>query len=126
MVSNILKHYPLSILCCIAIVILSLAPIGAPEMARDVPFFDKWAHFLMYGGQAFLVWWEMMHDKKKHSYQSYILYGVLLPILLGGLMELGQAYLTSYRSGEWMDLLADSVGAILGSGTAILSKRISI
>lgn len=29
-------------------------------------------------------------------------------------MELMQAYCTTYRSGEWLDFLADSLGALIG------------
>jgi hypothetical protein len=36
-------------------------------------------------------------------------------ILLGGLVELGQAYCTTTRSGEWLDFWADSIGVLLGN-----------
>ena len=41
-----------------------------------------------------------------------LLLGHRLPDSFGGLIELMQAYLTTYRTGDWMDLLADSLGAI--------------
>lgn len=118
MVTNLSKIYPLSLICSLVIIILSLAPIGAPEVASDVPFFDKWAHFVMYGGLSFLLFLE------SHEFLTLPLSILLLlyACLLGGLMELGQAYLTTYRSGEWLDFLADSVGAGLGGGL-ILAYR---
>ena len=110
MVTNLSKTYPLSLICSLAIIILSLAPVGAPEVARDVPFFDKWAHFVMYGGLSFLLFLE----SRKFLTLPLSLLLLLYACMLGGLMELGQAYLTTYRSGEWLDFLADSVGAVLG------------
>lgn len=112
MVTNLSKTYPLSLICSIAIIILSLAPVGAPEVARDVPFFDKWAHFVMYGGLSFLLFLE----SRRFLTLPLSLLLLLYACLMGGLMELGQAYLTTYRSGEWLDFLADSVGAVLGGG----------
>ena len=118
-----LKTYPLSILCVIAIIILSLAPVGAPEVARDVPLFDKWAHFIMYGGLTTIVWWEMLRSKGKAVHRSRLaVQGLICPVLLGGLMELCQAYLTTYRSGEWMDFLANSIGVLLGCGIMLAYK----
>lgn len=118
MVTKTLKQYPLSLLCSLAIVVLSLAPIGAPEVASDVPFFDKWAHFVMYGGLSFLLFLE----SRKHLPLPLAISLLLYASLLGGLMELCQAYLTTYRSGEWMDFVADSVGVLLGGLTAYAAR----
>lgn len=118
MLTKTLKNHPLSLICTLAITILSLAPIGAPEVAQDVPFFDKWAHFVMYGGLSFLLFYET-------KTRSLLLASALLlyACLLGGLMELCQAYLTTYRSGEWLDFVADSIGALLGCVIALLAKK---
>lgn len=124
MAKKIIKQYPLTILCTVAIAILSLAPIGAPEVARDVPFFDKWAHFVMYGGLALTVGFELLwqvdgmkvkRKEKEPRWFLLLIWLLLFPAFWGGLMELGQAYLTTYRSGEWLDFFADSVGAALGT-----------
>jgi VanZ family protein len=34
---------------------------------------------------------------------------------MGGMIELAQAYLTTCRSGEWLDLLANSIGVVIGN-----------
>ncbi len=121
--TNLIKQYPLTLLCYLAIAVLSLAPIGAPEVAQDVPFFDKWAHFVMYGGLSLIMGFELLYcveschikRKEKKTHGLLLLVCVLLfPALWGGLMELAQANLTTYRSGEWLDFLADSVGSLLG------------
>lgn len=119
MLTKTLKNYPLSLLCSLAVVVLSLAPIGAPEIAQDVPLFDKWAHFLMYGGLSFLLFYET----KTHSLPLAVCL-LLYTCLLGGLMEIGQATLTTYRSGEWMDFVADSLGALLGFALCLVFRKV--
>lgn len=120
MLTKTLKNYPLSLICTLAITILSLAPIGAPEVAQDVPFFDKWAHFVMYGGLSFLLFLE---SHKRPITLPLAISLLLYACLLGGLMEIGQATLTTYRSGEWLDFVADSIGALLGCPIALLAKK---
>lgn len=126
MQSRPLMTYPLTILCTLAIIVLSLAPIGAPEMARDVPLFDKWAHFVMYGALTLTVCWELRRRYgTRVPSRRLVLLGVVFPVLLGGLMELGQAYLTTYRSGEWLDALADTIGALLGLALSLVVGKVA-
>ncbi len=40
--------------------------------------------------------------------------GVLYPIIMGGLIELAQAYLTTCRSGDIYDFFCNSLGVVLG------------
>ena len=47
---------------------------------------------------------------------------LLIPFLFGGLIELLQAYVFTWRSGEWGDLFADSVG----TGMAVFGILITI
>lgn len=108
-----LRQYPLSTLTILAIAVLSLAPIGAPEMVSDVPFYDKWAHTVMYCFLSFAVWYDIRCQRL--TFARLLALTFVLPALFGGLMELMQAYLTDYRSGEWMDFAADALGAAVGA-----------
>lgn len=106
--------YKFAILVSIAIFILSTIPIPeVPELA-DVPFFDKWVHFVMYGSLTFA-----MHLDYKIAHKdinnSLILTAFLLPTIYGGIMELIQAYCTTCRSGDWIDFYADAFGALLAT-----------
>ena len=38
------------------------------------------------------------------------IWGVLMPIVMSGVIELGQAYLTVHRSGEWWDFASNTIG----------------
>lgn len=113
-----LKSFPLSCLTCVAIWILSLAPIGELPVTEAVQLSDKWAHFIMYGGFALTLWAEFMRRGDIRSWRSaatHIAWTLVLPVAMGGVLELLQAYATTYRSGEWLDMLANSLGAVMGN-----------
>ncbi len=107
-----LKHYPFTVFVACVIVVISLMPF--PEMPRlkDVPFMDKWTHMVMYGGLCSVLWTEYLrrHNMRIEVRKATLL-GLVCPIFMSGLLELAQEYLTTSRSGEWLDLLANSVGA---------------
>ena len=87
-------------------------------------FIDKWTHLVMYGGTCTVVWWEHLRSHGTIGYRFlWLVIGGM--VLLGGLMELLQAYYTTTRSGEWLDFWADSVGVLLGNLVGwLLSKTL--
>lgn len=108
-----MKHR-LTILVTIAIVILSTIPVPEVPELQDVPFLDKWVHFVMYGTLTFAMY---LDRKLSHANtdKTFIIAAFVYPSLLGGLMELFQAYCTTCRSGEWLDFYADTFGAFLAT-----------
>ena len=121
-----LKRYPLS-WCCIALIwILSLTPFFPETPFDKVEFADKWTHFIMYGGTCSVIWWEHLRHCKKEARRpnlhALFWYAFVGMILLGGLMELLQAYCTTTRSGEWLDFFADTIGVFLGTAIDLLMK----
>ena len=66
---------------------------------------DKLMHALLYAVLA-AAWWLAIKRP------VWIIVGVTL---YGALLELCQHYCTLTRSGEWLDLLADFVGALIGT-----------
>lgn len=115
MKESYLKRYPLSHFVIAVVIILSLAPI--PEMPRlpDINLLDKWAHFVMYGGLCLVIWWEYWRQHRQINWQHATIGAILLPIILGILMELGQTYLTTCRTGDWLDAVANAIGVTLGA-----------
>ena len=126
---NFIKHYPLSILTTLVVIGLSLFPIGPMEMVEGVPFIDKWTHMVMYAGLTAVIVFEkgrLLKSQLSTSNSQFSIFNsqfsifnsqlssLLYSVALGGLMELMQAYCTTYRSGEWLDFLADSLGALIG------------
>lgn len=76
---------------------------------------DKVIHALLYAVLA-AAWWLAIKRP------VWIIVGVTL---YGALLELLQHYCTLTRSGEWLDLLADFVGATIAIILAILWQRLS-
>ena len=118
---QIVRKYPLSLLCILLIGVLSLAPYFPETPLDDVAFIDKWTHLVMYGGTCTVIWWEYLRSHSTLNSRK-LLFTLVGMILLGGLMELLQAYCTTTRSGEWLDFWADSIGVLLGSGVGALLR----
>ena len=108
-----LRRYPFTYAVVIVILLLSLLPIGGIQVAKDVPFADKWTHMVMYCALTLTI---SIEYARRHQllHKSYFLWGLLHPIFFGGIIELLQSYATTYRSGEWLDLAADAVGCLIG------------
>lgn len=85
-------------------VVLSL--IHAPRLATDIPNGDKIEHVIAYGLlSAWAVW--LFAGRRAQ------LLAVLGLVGLGIAMEFAQGYLTTYRSMDWRDALADTVGVVV-------------
>ena len=109
-----IKNHALSLFLTAVIVFLSLFPFGPIELAADVPLADKWTHMLMYAVLSLALAWEFHRTNDRGSWLQFCAVVFVVPTILGGLLELAQAYCTDYRSGEWLDFVADSIGALAG------------
>lgn len=124
-----IRRHIFSLLTLLLIAVLSLMP--AQEFPQtDIKFADKWAHWVMYGfltlvmGIDYVLRDEYLSTKPSASSaqrQRYknkgaaiwqLLVIAIIASVYGGLMELGQAYLTTSRHGDWLDVLANSFGAL--------------
>lgn len=118
-----------SLLTILLITVLSLMP--AQEFPQvDVQFADKWVHWVMYGLLTLVMGTEHIMkergSRKKADTQTdttfqykskgtaiwQFLVIAIFASFYGGLMELGQAYLTISRHGDWLDMWANSFGAL--------------
>jgi VanZ family protein len=105
-------RYPFSLLVIVAILFLSL--FNPPETRLDdVTFIDKIAHVCMYGGLELIIWIEYLRHHENLNWVKILIFGIIAPIALGGLMEIAQMKLTQGRSGEWADLWADVIGVLI-------------
>ena len=118
------REYPLSLLCILLIWALSLTPFFPETPFDDVQFIDKWTHLVMYGGTCSVIWMEYLRSHHRIEWRKVVLLALAGMILLGGLMELLQAYCTTTRSGEWLDFWADTVGVLLGNGVGLISSKL--
>lgn len=109
-----IRKYPLSLLVIAAILFLSL--FNPPKTKLDpITGIDKIAHVCMYGGLELIIWIEYLRHHKNLNWVKILVFGIIAPIALGGLMEIAQMKLTQGRSGEWADLWADIIGVLIGA-----------
>ncbi|MST84103.1 VanZ family protein [Hallella mizrahii] len=111
---NILKSYPLSVLSVVVIWVLCLIPIPETPLS-DIRMIDKWTHFVLYGGLCVVEWAEYGRQHARPLNRRAWIYTLLLPVIMGGLIEIVQATCTGgNRSGDIMDWAADNIGVVLG------------
>jgi VanZ family protein len=108
-------------LCCF------LPPSDIPEVDSPFPFpFDKIVHFLMYvgfAGASFFAYVHLIIKEKRFNYFSAIVWCFLVPVVFGGLIEIIQYNYCPGRSGDWLDLLADTIGVLFVIPFAVFYKR---
>lgn len=115
MLKRYIRKYALSLLVTAIAWYLSLFRPPHLKIA-EVAFFDKWAHLLMYGGLTATIWFDYLRSHTVISGKKIAVWGICMPILMSGAIELIQEYGTTYRSGDWLDLAANSLGVLLGTG----------
>lgn len=110
---NSLWNFRLSVMLTLIIGVVCLVPIPETPL-QDVRFIDKYTHVLMYWGYASVLWGETVHRNRGGSFrlQNYLVC-FLFPILLGGLIEVCQACLTTSRNGDFTDFLANAFGVLI-------------
>lgn len=85
----------------------------------DVPLIDKWTHFVLFGGFTFL-WLTAIHGIRVKKLLLWTVFGCLLgwfvEELQGMLPRLG-------RSRDGQDIIADALGALLGTLIFYLCAR---
>lgn len=82
---------------------------------RFFPGFDKLTHcgmffvFCVFAGSSFIRQYSARRFTLNIALKVFV-----IALCYGGLIELLQLYIFTWRSGEWADLFADSVGAGMG------------
>jgi len=82
----------------------------------NIPYFDKLIHFTFYFIASVLGGLFGKEISSGRSSKAKVL-GILFVglVLYGIIIEVLQSSITSYRSGEFMDAMANSVGTLLGT-----------
>ncbi len=115
-VKNFFIHYWKSIIFTCCILYLSFAP---PSTFKGVPTFeneDKLVHlFLYFALTCILIFDFRQHAGQKHKKEfSFISVCILLPIILGGAVEILQPMYFAPRTAEWFDWFSDTAGVLFG------------
>lgn len=123
-----LKNFPLTIAFVVMIFVVCMIPIPETPLS-GVALIDKWTHIALYLTLGIVFWTEYCRSRSSLKPLSLFAVSILLPIFMGGLIEIMQENLTTCRSGDWLDFLADSIGVVAGAvlgrfGIAVLFKKI--
>lgn len=124
--SQIVRKYPLSILCIALIWILSLIPFFPETPFDEVAFIDKWTHLVMYGGTSSVIWIEFLRSHNTLDKGKLFCWAWLAPIIMSGILELLQEYCTATRGGEWFDFTANATGVTLGALLGMLLAYLKV
>ena len=106
-----LKKYPLTWLIVLTILYLSFFKPPQTDM-EEIPGIDKLAHICMYGGLCILLWVEYLRNHQTINYLKMLIGGIFMPIAFSGSIELMQSYFTEHRGGDWLDLVANTLGVV--------------
>lgn len=104
-----IRHYLLSIAIILVIVYLSFFTPPKNEVPT-LPNLDKVVHFCMYGGLTTILWIQYFWYHKGIKWSHLLIGGIICPIIMSGLIEIGQSTLTETRSGDWLDFVANTAG----------------
>ena len=120
MLKNVLI-YSVTIVYTISIGVLSLAHLTkVPEL--NTGFDDKIAHFLFYA--IFCLMWFLSFYSFKIKRSLFA--ASAFSILFGLIIELIQSQATVYRTGEVLDFLANTIGALAMTMLIYLKKEVII
>ena len=119
----ILTKYPFSCIIVIGTWILCFMTIPETPLS-SVRFIDKWTHSLIYLVLGLSISLEYLRNTKHASPKFIVVWVWLMPIIMGGLIEILQSYCTNgNRSGEWLDFFADAIGSTIAVLIGILLVR---
>jgi VanZ family protein len=113
-IKQFLFYYYKSIIVFLLIFFASTIPANEVEKVSwlSIPDLDKLIHLGMY----FLLTFVMIYDVKKvkpdQSFKKIILITGVIAISIGGSLEMLQIFLTSTRSGEFLDFIFNTIGSV--------------
>ena len=120
-----IKRYKLSVLCIVAIWTVCL--VKPPSTGLDsITNIDKIVHTGLYFSLCTIIWWEYLHSHSELSWLKIVAFACIAPILMSVGIEFAQGYATTYRSMDWEDVVANSVGVLISlpSGYFVLRNII--
>lgn len=105
-----LADFRLSLFLTALIAGVCLMPVPETSL-NDIRWIDKWTHLVLFGGYMLALLWEISLRRHRVGNKKWAaLTALTWAILFGGLIEIMQSMLTTYRSGDTLDWLADTAG----------------
>jgi len=113
---TVLKYYGPAILWALFIFIMCIIDLGDISQASIFfPGFDKLAHCGFFFVLVVFYCSGLIKQQSVGaiSYKSITII-ILIAVLYGGIIQLFQSRVFIWRTGDWDDLFADTVGAVMG------------
>jgi len=107
-ISRPLFWYAATLSGAVTLLYFCLTPI--PPQVEGPLGWDKLQHAIAFGFLAFLLFKSLEARQISTRFSSF--FAFFGSVLFGGLIELLQGWLTLNRKAEWLDLAADSLGAL--------------
>jgi VanZ family protein len=120
-----LKYYGPAILWALFIFVMCAIDLGDVGKSHlFFPGFDKLTHCGFFFVLIILYCNGLIRQQSVNaiSYKSLTIIA-LIAVIYGGLIELLQLWVFTWRSGEWNDLFADAVGASMGAFSILLTVK---
>ena len=114
---SLIKNFGLFVVWLGVILYLSFTPLTSwPKVtAFDKLYIDKIIHVCMYSMLSFLLLRGFFRQQSNHPPRySLLISSVLFCAVMGATIEFLQPLLTMYRQFEWLDMIANSLGAFCG------------
>lgn len=121
---TLLRKFPLTLFCMLLIWYLCLIRVPSIKI-HTFDGFDKCVHICMYLGTCSMFWVEYFRSNLTFSRLTLAIVSLVAPILMSGVIELAQEYLTTCRTGDWLDFAANSIGVCLACSLAPAYKRLA-
>ena len=121
-IKKLLEHnfLSLAVIATVIIAVLSLTAIPKINFGLELKSSDKILHILAYFTLS-TVWFLALQKKMSNLYSrftlifSLVIYGIILEVLQGGI--------TNYRTGDFYDVIANTIGVLLA--VLLINKFIS-
>ncbi len=106
-----------------SVIFVGTCLLGSGDMPNlpNILAWDKVGHFGMFfllSGVSFLNYY-LLHNGKPQTWK-WIFWGIVIPAIYGGAIELMQQYLFPHRSAEWGDYIADILGTLAATALAFV------
>lgn len=122
-VITLIKRYKLTLMTLLLILCLTFCKPTNLGRTSTIIGIDKAVHFIMYSTLCAVFWFENFRLPNVPKLRRLLFYAVLLPIVLGGLLEYLQSILTSYRDSEFDDFLFNTAGVLFAALFSLLFTR---
>ena len=123
---KLLSKHTLARLWTVFILILMAIPgnLLPREEKTFIPNLDKLVHATLFGSFVFLwsIYYATRKEKNNHSNSRFVLI-LIIACLYGVATELMQKYLIPNRDYDIYDIMADSIGAVLGFLFVLLTVK---